>query len=77
MAAAHEDARAARSANDTGNNPHNPMFRINRAGRTANYMALHDDLGRFEEVILTPGLGHGTEFAAVIGFQPIRGMGMG
>ncbi|MCP5059964.1 MAG: twin-arginine translocation signal domain-containing protein [bacterium] len=40
-----------------------------------NYMALHDDLGRFDQVLPSHGLGSGGDRDALIGLQPIRSMG--
>ena len=42
-----------------------------------NYMALHDDLGRFDQVLPSHGLGSGSgsDRDSLVGFQPIRSMG--
>lgn len=37
-----------------------------------NYMALHDDLGRFPEVLPNHGLGSGAELENLVAFDPIR-----
>jgi hypothetical protein len=37
-----------------------------------NFMALHDDVGRFDQVLPTHGLGTGAQLDALIGFAPIR-----
>jgi hypothetical protein len=37
-----------------------------------NFMALHDDVGRFAQVLPSQGLGSGAQLDALIGFQPIR-----
>ena len=40
-----------------------------------NYMALHDDVGRFASVLPGHGLGSGAQLDSLIAFQPIRGPG--
>ncbi len=40
-----------------------------------NYMALHDDLGRFDQVLPGHGLGDVSARDALVAFQPIRSMG--
>lgn len=40
-----------------------------------NYMALHDDLGRFDQVLPSHGLGSGGDRDSLVGFQSIRSMG--
>ncbi len=37
-----------------------------------NYMALHDDLGRFPQLFPNHGLGSGAEFESLVAFDPIR-----
>lgn len=37
-----------------------------------NYMALHDDVGRFASALPMHGLGTGAQLDALIGFAPIR-----
>jgi hypothetical protein len=37
-----------------------------------NFMALHDDVGRFSSALPMHGLGSGAQLDALIGFQPIR-----
>jgi hypothetical protein len=51
-----------------------PAANVDLIAETAvlNYMALHDDVGRFAQVLPRQGLGAGAELDALVAFQPIR-----